>query len=233
MIGTIVNCLAIVGGCILGLIIKERMTEKISNTIMNGLALCVLYIGISGAIEAENPLIMIISIALGALIGELIDIDKRLSNLGDKLESKFSKKDLIEENSKLSISQGFVSASLLFCVGAMAIVGSLQSGLSGNHETLFAKSILDGISSIIFSASLGIGVMFSAVAVFIYQGSITLCASFLSGILSDSVINCMSVAGSLLIIGLGLNMLKSTNIKVANLLPAVFLPIIFGILGII
>ncbi|MGL6107995.1 DUF554 domain-containing protein [Romboutsia sp.] len=233
MIGTIVNCLAIVGGCMVGLIIKERMTEKISNTIMNGLALCVLYIGISGAIDAKNPLIMIVSIALGGLIGELIDIDKRLSNLGDKLESKFIKKENQKENSKVSISQGFVSASLIFCVGAMAIVGSLQSGLTGNHETLFAKSIIDGIASIIFSASLGIGVMFSALSVFIYQGSITIGASFLSGVLSDPVINCMGGVGSLLIIGLGLNVLKSTNIKVANLLPAVFLPIIFGILGII
>lgn len=232
MIGTIVNCAAIIGGCIVGLIIKEKMTDKISNTIMSGLALCVLYIGISGAIEGTEPLIMIVSIALGALIGELIDIDKRLTNLGDKLESKFGKKDK-DNDSKVSISQGFVSASLLFCVGAMAIVGSLQSGLSGNHETLFAKSILDGISSIIFSASLGIGVMFSAGAVFIYQGAITLGASFLSGVLSEGVINCMSATGSLLIIGLGLNILKSTNIKVANLLPAVFLPIIFGILGLI
>lgn len=232
MIGTIVNCVAIIAGCVVGLIIKERMTEKISTTIMNGLALCVLYIGISGSIEGENPLIMIVSIAIGALIGELIDIDKRLTNLGGKIESKFSKNDE-DEISKVSISQGFVSSSLLFCVGAMAIVGSLQSGLSGNHDTLFAKSILDGISSIIFSASLGIGVVFSAVAVLIYQGTITLGASFLSGILSESVINSMSATGSLLIIGLGLNILKSTKIKVANLLPAVFLPIIFGILGLI
>lgn len=230
MIGTIVNCCAIIIGCILGLIIKDKMTEKISNTIMNGLALCVLYLGISGSIDAKNPIIMIVSIALGALMGELIDIDKRLSNLGEKLEYRFSKNDGI---SNVSISQGFVSASLLFCVGAMAIIGSLQSGLSQNYDTLFAKSILDGISAIIFSASLGIGVIFSTLAVFIYQGSITLCASFLSGILSEPVINCMSATGSLLIIGLGLNILKSTNIKIANLLPSVFLPIIFGILGII
>ncbi len=228
MIGTIVNCVAIVGGCLVGLLIKGRMNEKIGETIMNGLALCVLYIGISGAIEGQNPLITIISIAVGSLIGELIDIDKRLNNLGDQLEKRFSKKD-----SKVSISQGFVSASLLFCVGAMAIVGSLQSGLSGNHETLFAKSILDGISSVIFTASLGIGVMFSSVAVLIYQGSITIGANLLSGVLNDTVINAMSACGSLLIIGLGLNMLKATKIKVANLLPAIFIPIIFGIFNII
>ena len=230
MLGTIVNCCAIIGGCIVGLFIKDKMTDKISQTIMNGLALCVLYIGISGALEGENTLMTIVCMAIGALIGELIDIDKLIIKLGDKIESKFKKED---ENNKISISQGFVSATLLFCVGAMAIVGSLQSGLSNNHEVLFAKSIIDGIVSIIFATSLGIGVIFSSISVFLYQGAITLGASFLSGILSDSVINLMSATGSLVIIGLGLNMLKVTNIKIANLLPSVFLPIFFTILNII
>ena len=165
--------------------------------------------------------------AIGALIGEVIDIDKYLNKLGDLLENKFSSKD-----KKTSISQGFVSASLLFCVGAMSIVGSLQSGLNGNHEIIFAKSILDGISAIIFSASLGIGVIFSSITVLIYQGTITIGASFLSSILSDSVVTSMSAIGSLIIIGLGFNMLKITNIKVANLLPAIIIPIILGILNI-
>ena len=228
MLGTIVNSLAIIGGCLLGLIIKGGIPEKLSNTIMNGIALCVLYIGISGALEDSNTLITIVSMAVGALIGELIDIDMWLNKLGDYLESKFSK-----GSSKTSIAQGFVSASLLFCVGAMAVVGSLESGLMGNNETLFAKSILDSITSIIFTASLGIGVMFSAVSVFLYQGAIALGASFLSGVLSESVISSMTSVGSLLIMGLGLNILKSTNIKIANLLPAMFLPIFFGIFGII
>lgn len=228
MIGTIVNCLAIVLGCLVGILIKGKMSEKLSDNIMNGIALCVLYIGISGSLQGENTLITIISMAIGALIGELIDIDKGLNKLGDKLEEKFSSK-----KGEVSISKGFVSASLLFCVGAMAIVGSLQSGLSGNYETLFAKSILDGISSIIFAASLGIGVIFSAVSVLLYQGIITIGSSFLSNILSDSVVNSMTAIGSLLIIGLGLNMLKVTNIKVANLLPAIIIPILFGLFGLI
>ena len=230
MLGTIANCCAIIGGCIVGLFIKDKMTDKISQTIMNGLALCVLYIGIAGTLEGENTLMTIVCMAIGALIGELIDIDKLIIKLGDKIESKFKKED---ENNKISISQGFVSATLLFCVGAMAIVGSLQSGLSNNHEVLFAKSIIDGIVSIIFATSLGIGVIFSSISVFLYQGAITLGASFLSEILSDSVINLMSATGSLVIIGLGLNMLKVTNIKIANLLPSVFLPIFFTILNII
>lgn len=232
MFGTIVNSLAIILGCVIGLLVKGRVSQKISDTVMNGLALCVVYIGISGALKGENTLLTIICIALGALIGELIDIDKWLNNLGEKIELKVNKRKY-KEKENISISQGFVSASLIFCIGAMSIVGSLQSGLTGNHETLLAKSVIDGITSIIFTATLGIGVMFSSISVFIYQGIITLGASFLSNVLSDPVINSMTGVGSLLIIGLGLNIIKATNIKIANLLPAVFLPIIAGLLGII
>lgn len=230
MIGTIVNSISIVLGCIIGIIVKGRLSEKISTTVMNGLALCVIYIGIEGAFKGENTLLTIVCIALGALLGEIIDIDKWLNKLGNYLEVKFNKD---KEKEAVSISEGFVSASLLFCVGAMAIVGSLQSGLSVNHETLFAKSILDGVSAIIFTSTLGIGVLFSAVSVFLYQGIITILSSSLSGILSTPVINSMTAIGSLLIIGLGLNMLKVTNIKVANLLIAVFLPILAGMINII
>jgi len=230
MLGTIVNSVAIVLGCLIGLLVKGRVSQKISDTVMNGVALCVLYIGISGSLKGENTLVTIICIAVGALIGELIDIDKWLNKLGEFLESKCNKG---QKEGSVSISQGFVSASLLFCIGAMGIVGSLQSGLSGNHETLFAKSILDGIISIILTATLGIGVMFSSISVFLYQGIITIGASALSGVLSTQVINSMTAVGSLLIIGLALNILKATNIKIANLLPAVFLPILAGMLGII
>jgi len=230
MLGTIVNAIAIIGGCLVGLVVKGRLTEKISTTIMNGLALCILYIGISGALKGKDTLQMIICIALGALIGEIIDIDKRLNNLGDMIEKKINgKKKNSSSNEKNSISEGFVTSSLLFCVGAMAVVGSLESGLQGNHTTLFAKSILDGISSIIFTSSLGIGVILSSIAVLIYQGSITLLAGGLSSILTDTVILNMSAVGSLLIVGLGFNMLGASKIKVANLLPAIFIPIIFGL----
>lgn len=225
MLGTIVNCIAIIIGCLLGLIVKGRLSERISTTIMSGLGLCVLYIGISGALKGEDTLLMIISIALGALIGEVIDVDRWLNRLGHYLESKIRKKG----GQTISIAEGFVTASLLFCVGAMAIVGALESGLKGNHETLFAKSLLDGISSIIFTSSLGIGVIFSAVTVLIYQGAIVLGAGFLSSFLSSTVISNISSVGSILIIGLGLNMLGVTKIKIANLLPAVLLPILFSI----
>ena len=228
MLGTIVNALAVAGGCIIGLIVKGKLNEKISNTIMNGLALCVIYIGISGTLKGEDTLQMIICIAIGALIGEIIDIDDKLNKLGQLIENKVNNnKDATSET--VSIAEGFVTSSLLFCGGAMAVVGSLESGLKGNHTTLFAKSILDGVSSIIFTSSLGIGVIFSAAAILIYQGSITVLAGVLSGILTEIVINNMSAVGSLLILGLGLNMLGASKIKVANLLPSIFIPIIFGL----
>lgn len=248
MLGTIVNSIAIMIGSLIGIFIKGGIEERISKTIMKGLALCILYIGISGSFEGENTMITIVCMAVGAFIGELMNIEDKLNKLGNFIEKKVSKKSNIDEGelcmdttgsaptksiSNVSISQGFVYASLIFCVGAMAVVGSLESGLQGNHSTLFAKSILDGISSIIFTASLGIGVMFSAGAVLIYQGIITLCAGFLSGVLSQAVISAMTAIGSLIIIGLGLNMLEATKIKVANLLPAIFIPIILGMIGIL
>ena len=189
---------------------------------MKGLALCTIYIGISGALEGSDTLQMIISIAIGALIGEIIDIDKWLEKLGTFLEGKFNKKGKYG-----SIAQGFITSSLLFCVGAMAIVGSLESGLKGDNTTLFTKSILDGISSIIFTSTLGIGVIFSIGTVLIYQGGIAICAGMLSNVLSNTVITNMSAVGGLLILGLGLNILGVTKIKIANMLPAIFIPIIF------
>lgn len=219
MIGVIVNCVSIILGSAVGIFLKNGIPEKIKKTVLNGLALCILYIGISGSLKTNNTLIVILSIVLGSVIGEIIDIDKLIVNLGNKIENKFQNKDS-------KISEGFVTSSLLFCVGAMAIVGSLEAGLSANYKTLFAKSILDGVSAIIFSSSLGIGVMLSSISVLIYQSIITLGAVFLKGILVNSVISDMTGAGSILIIGLALNMLNLTKIKVANLLPAVFLPIL-------
>ena len=221
MIGTIVNSLAVVIGCLIGFIFKGRLKTNISNTIMSGLGLCILYIGVSGALKGEDTLLMIICIVIGALIGELINIDNWLNRLGQAVERKVNKGG----KNNISIAEGFVSASLLFCVGAMAIVGALESGLRGNYDTLFAKSLLDGITSIILTSTLGIGVVFSAITIFAYQGAITLGAGMLANVLSETVINNMTGVGSLLIIGLGLNILGVTKIKVANLLPAVILPV--------
>ncbi|MCY6483337.1 DUF554 domain-containing protein [Clostridium aestuarii] len=228
MIGTTVDSIAIIVGSLIGILFKKGINEKISKTVMNGLALCVLFIGVSNIIDTYNKfesnsmLIIIISMVIGSIIGEIIDIDKRIENLGNTIEVKLKK-------SGGQIAEGFVTTSLLFCIGAMAIIGSLESGLSGNHKTLFAKSIIDGITSIIFASSLGIGVMLSAISVFVYQGIITLGASFLKVILIQSVITNMTAIGGILIIGLGFNVLGMTKIKVANLLPGIFLPILYQI----
>ena len=240
-LGVIVNGLVIVGASFAALILKKfimkfdknNKVEKISDTIMSGLALCIIYMGISGALECQHVLICIISMVVGGLIGELIDIDKGLNSLGDKIEEKLNKGKTDVSKEKVSISQGFVSASLLFCVGAMAVVGALNSGLFGNNDTLFAKSALDGVSSFIFSLTMGIGVLLSAVAVFLYEGLIACGAFLLKGVLSTAVITEMNAVGSLLILALGINMILKANIKVANLLPAMFVPIIFGIIGMI
>lgn len=222
MFGTIINCIMVIVGSLIGLIFKKGLPERLGNTVMHGLALCVMYIGISGAFETNNVLISIISIAFGATIGELLNLDEKLNILGAKIEKLFNHNN----NNDVTIAQGFVTASLLFCVGAMAIVGSIQSGMSGNHETLLAKSLMDGISSIVLSSTLGIGVMFSSILIFLYQGAITICSNFASILLNDAVIAEMTASGSLLIIGLSLNMLGVTKLKIMNYIPAVFIPII-------
>ena len=236
--GTIVNSLAVLAGASVGMLLtwlaghfstllpsgSAALGQRLQTIIMQGVALCVMYLGISGCLKGSNALIAILSMVIGALIGELLDLDQKMRNLGDWVQKKTER--LVKEGGKASISEGFVTASLLFCVGAMAIVGSLQDGLTGDHSTLFAKSLLDGISSIVFGASLGLGVAFSAVAVFLYQGIIAMAASFLSPFLGDAVIAEMTCVGSLLIVALSFNMLGLTKIKVMNLVPGIFLPIL-------
>lgn len=221
MLGTIVNTVAVIIGGSLGLILSSRFPKKLSDALMKALGLCTLLIGITGILKGENQLITIISMAVGTIIGELLDLDGRLNRAGLFIQSKFKGR-----NGRVSVAEGFVNASLLFCVGAMSIVGSLQSGLTGNNEMIFTKSLLDFTSSIIFASTLGIGVLFSAAPVFIYQGAIVLLAQWLAPYLTDSVVSEMTCAGSLIIIGLALNMLGITKLKVMNYVPAIFLPII-------
>lgn len=222
MLGTIVNTIAVIIGAAIGMFFKKGIPQKLSDTMMKGLGLCTLFLGISGSLDGQNSLILIISIVVGALIGEGIDLDAKLNRLGNWLENKFKSRD----GEKISIAEGFVSASLLFCVGAMTIVGSLQSGLQGNHEMLFNKSMLDFVAAIIFASTMGVGVMLSAVFVLIYQGAITLLAQWVAPVLSDVVIAEMNCVGSVIIIGIALNLLGITKLKVMNYVPAIFIPII-------
>lgn len=217
MIGVLVNTATVIIGSLIGLLFKKSISRRFTDAIMLGIGLCTIYIGISGALEGENTLILILSIVLGAAMGTGLDIDKRINDLGDWIEKRFKKAD----GNSVSVAEGFVTASLLFCIGAMTIVGSLNAGLTGDNEMLFTKSLLDLISSLILSVSLGIGVMFAAAFVFAFQGSIVLLAQSLQPILTDSAIAEITCAGSLLILALGLNLIGLTKIKVANYLPAI------------
>ncbi|MBE5851489.1 MAG: DUF554 domain-containing protein [Lachnospiraceae bacterium] len=222
MIATIVNMVAVLIGGSVGLLLKKGLPEKLSDSIMKGLGLCTLYLGISGSLKGQNSLILIISMVVGIVIGEILDLDDKVNRLGKFVEKKFQK----EGNTKVSIAEGFVSASLLFCVGAMAIVGSLQAGLAGDYEMLYNKSMLDGVAAIIFASSFGVGVLLSAFFVFAYQGTITLLAQWIAPFLTDVVIAEMTCVGSVIIIGIALNMIGLTKFKLMNYVPAVFIPII-------
>jgi uncharacterized membrane protein YqgA involved in biofilm formation len=224
MVGVLVNVVAIVIGGSIGLIFKKGLNEKILKLILQGIGLSVLIIGISGAILSENLLLLVISLVLGGIIGGLLKIEHRLDKLGSSIEQKFSKGE------KGGFAEGFVMASLVYCVGAMAIVGSIEAGVSGSNDTLYIKSILDGISAIVFAATLGYGVLFSGVSVLIYQGSIVLLGVQLESFLTDEMINEISAVGGVLIMGIGITLLEIKKIHVGDLLPAIFIPVIWFII---
>ena len=225
MLGTIVNVIAVLAGSFTGLFIKGGIKERYRVIVMEALGLCILFVGASSALggmfkDGANPVLFIVSMALGSLLGEFLGIEKGLDKLGGFLQDKLG-------GAESNIAQGFVTASLTFCVGSMAILGSFESGIQGVHTTLFTKSMLDGVAAVIFASSLGIGVVFSAVSVFLYQGSLTLFASFLQPYLTADMIREISIVGGIMIFGLGLNMLGLKKIKIGNMLPALLIPVIY------
>ncbi len=222
MLGTLVNVAAIIAGSLVGLVFKGRVSEKYNRTIVQAISLGVILIGLKSAFQCNDFILIIISLAIGSLIGGILGIEYRLESTGMWLEKRISQKSG-------GFATGFVTTTLLFCIGAMAIVGSLESGLTGNHDTLFAKATIDGIMAVIFSSTMGIGVLFSSVSVLIYQGSITLAAVYIKPFLTPEVISQISAVGGLLIVALGMNMLRENKIKVGNMLPAVFIPLIYYI----
>lgn len=214
MTGTIVNTVAIIIGASAGVLLKRGISERYKTTVIQGLSLAVVVIGLQMALQTKNILIMVLSLVLGGLTGELFKIEDRLSAFGNKIEALFG-------SNGGSFTKGFVTASLVYCVGAMAIVGSIQDGINGNSGTLFLKSLLDGVSSIVFASTLGIGVAFSALPVFLYQGTITILAQHLQGVLTPPIIGELTATGGVLIMAIGLRLLEIKDIKVGNLLPAV------------
>ena len=220
MIGVIVNVAAVILGSVIGLLCKKGINKKITDSVIMGLGLCVIYVGIGGVMKGQNAIVAVVTMAVGGAIGTMIDIDRLINLLGDKIASKVKR-----EGDNATVAEGFVTACLLFCIGAMAIVGSLNSGLGveGGLEMIYTKSVLDFISSIVLSATLGIGVLFSSIFVLVFQGSIVLLAQFIAPILTPEIIAEITCVGSLMIIGLGLNILGATKIKIANYLPALVL----------
>jgi uncharacterized membrane protein YqgA involved in biofilm formation len=230
MLGPIVNALVVAVCSLAGVFVVRGIPPRFEEIIKKAAGLSVLYMGLKGAMESQKILLLIISLVAGGILGELADIDKQMNRLGLWAEKRLGGK----KGGKGKFTQGFVSASLLFCTGSMAIVGSLQSGLQGNHETLFAKSVLDGALSLVFAASFGIGVLFSAVSVLVYQGGIALASLAVRDYLSEDLIREMSATGNLLVAALGFNFLVPESktagfsaIKVANLIPAIFIPAVY------
>ncbi len=232
-LGTVVNAVSIVAGGVAGTFVKNGLPQRFKTTIIQAIGLSVVIIGISGTLQGINRVIagdkldrtmlMIFSLVIGGIVGELIDIEDKLDRMGKWFQNKLVK-------GESTFAEGFITASLIYCVGAMAIVGSLEDGLTGSTSTLFAKSILDGVSAVIFAATMGVGVAFSALPVLIYQGSITLLAGVIKPWLTDAVINQMSLVGSILILAIGINILEIKRIKVGNMLPAIFMPFLYFIL---
>jgi uncharacterized membrane protein YqgA involved in biofilm formation len=217
MLGPIVNAAVIVICALAGCFLIRGIPERFEEILKKAIGLSIVYVGIKGALDNQMVLLLIMSMVIGAVLGELINLDRLMNRFGDWTERKLGM-------SGGTFSKGFVSASILFCSGSMAIVGSMQSGLLGNHETLFAKSVLDGSISLVFAASMGIGVVFSAIPVFIYQAGITLASMAIKDLLSPEIIREMSAVGNLLVAAIGFNFLGVKEIRVANLIPAIFIP---------
>lgn len=233
--GTIINCILVIVGSLAGLLFKKLLPERLKDTLLQAVGLIVMFVGIGGAVSAtltltdgafgtKDTLNMILSMVFGTIIGELINIEKRLDTFG-----AFCQRKLVKGDAKSTFAEGMVTASLIFVVGAMAVVGSLDNGIRGDNSTLVAKGIIDCITGMVLASTLGIGVMFSAIPVLVYQGAIALLGVYIEPYLTDAVISQMSFTGSILIFAIGINMLGLTKVKVGNMLPAIFMPIVFDL----
>ena len=227
MFGVIVNVITVLAGAGIGLLFKKGIPERVSQAAMTGLGACTLYIGISGSLCGENVLILIASIVLGAITGTLLNIDGAINTLAQRVEARFKK-----EGKEVSLAEGLISATLLFCVGSMTVTGSIQAGLTGDHSVLITKAMLDLVSAMMLASSLGAGVLLSAVSVLVIQGSLVLLAGLIAPFMTAGAINEMTCAGSLLIVMIGTNLMGITKIKVADYLPAIlFAPILYNIVA--
>lgn len=235
-LGTIVNSLAVIVGCVAGLLIKKGISERFENIIMKALGLSTIFIGASGTLcgllkiengglSTKGTMLMIFSLVIGSIFGEAVRIEDRLDTLGEKL-----KKAVKADNSSGKFVEGFVTNTLVICVGAMAIVGSLNDGLFHDPSILFAKSILDGVIGVVFASTLGIGALFAVIPMAIYQGLITALAHFIEPYLTDLMVSDISYVGSVLIFAIGINLAFEKKFKVGNMLPAILVPVFYNLI---
>ena len=237
MFGVLVNSVGVIVGCGIGLLLGKAVPERVGKLIMNGMALCIMYIGISGSLKGQNTLVLILSMASGALLGEFLDLDDKLHRFATRLERRFKK-----DGGQGSLAEAFATTTIIMCTGALAVIGPLETALNGDVWTLpsasglvlfinsnskiFAKATIDFIAAIIFGSTMGIGVALTSISLFVYQGFFALAGGLLAPLLSDYAIAEITCAGSVLLIGMGLNMLGLTKLKIMNLLPAVFMPML-------
>jgi uncharacterized membrane protein YqgA involved in biofilm formation len=221
LLGTLANVAAIAIGTLVGFVLKKRLPERINSIAIQGLGLVTALIGLKMMITTQNALIPLVSIIIGGVLGELLRIEERLDRLGARVEARFSKE-------RGTFAKAFVTSSLLYCVGPMAVVGALQDGLRGDYSILLTKSVMDAIASVAFASTLGIGVLFSTLPVAAYQGGITIGASLLEPYLTSSMVTEMTATGGLLILGIAMNLLQITKIRIGNLLPAILVAAILS-----
>ena len=235
-IGTIVNSVAVIIGCIIGLVIKKGFSPRFEDIIMKGVGLSVVFIGLSGALAGimtfdngkfgtTGTMLMIFSLVIGSIIGEALRIEDRLENLGEGIKKRVK---VSGDNSRFV--EGFVTYTLLICVGAMAIVGSLNDGLLNDPTMLYTKAALDFVSGIVFASTLGVGTLFAVIPMAIYQGLITFCADFIKPYLTDALISDMGYVGSILIFAIGINLAFGKKFKTGNMLPSILIPIIYNLI---
>lgn len=225
MIATVLNVVLVLVGSLLGLLFRNRISSHFADALTSALGLCVLGIGISSMIQTQNTLCVILCMVIGTLLGEWLRIEDRMDSLGDVLRKKLMR----GSGGNSRFVEGFVNASVLFCVGAMAINGALEAGLNRNYSILISKGVIDGVTSITFAAAMGVGTAFSVIPLFLYQGGMTLLAQLVGGYLGAPVVTEMSAVGGTIIVGIALNMLglPKEKIRVGNMLPAIFLPIAY------
>ncbi len=228
MIAVLVNCASVIAGSLVGLIFCKKINDSLSDIVCSGAGVVTMVIGFQMAFQYKSIVILALSVIMGGIIGSWLDIDGKILALGKFLEKKFGKKE--EQNSKQNFAYAFLNSSVLFCVGAMAVLGSFNAGINKDYTLIFTKSILDGFMAIVFAAAMGVGTAFSALTVLVYQGLLTLCSTWIAPYVTEEMLTELSAVGGAAIVMIGINLLKLRTIKTANYLPAIVLAVVFVII---